>query len=56
MSAHATTVKNTNDFTIAARAGITFDRTLIYGKAGWAWGNYKVNNSDTDAIANPYFF
>lgn len=39
-----TTVKNTNDFTIAARAGIAFDRTLIYGKAGWAWGNYKVDS------------
>jgi outer membrane immunogenic protein len=42
-----TTIKNTNDFTIAARAGIAFDRTLIYGKGGWAWGNYKVNSFDT---------
>jgi outer membrane immunogenic protein len=35
------TVKNNNDFTIAARAGITLDRTWIYGKAGWAWGSIK---------------
>ncbi|WP_156944429.1 outer membrane protein [Bradyrhizobium sp. Ec3.3] len=31
----------TDDFTIAARVGITFDRTLIYGKGGWAWGEFK---------------
>jgi outer membrane immunogenic protein len=37
------TMKNSNDFTIAARAGIAFDRTFIYGKGGWAWGNYKVD-------------
>jgi outer membrane immunogenic protein len=39
-------LKNKDDFTIAARAGITFDRTLIYGKGGWAWGefdSYRVN-------------
>ena len=33
---------NNNDFTIAARAGMTFDRTLIYGKGGWAFGSYKA--------------
>jgi outer membrane immunogenic protein len=38
------TVKNTADFTIAARAGITFDRTLIYAKGGWAWGQTKFNS------------
>jgi len=27
--------------TIAARAGITFDRTMIYGKGGWAWSHFK---------------
>ncbi len=35
------TLSNKNDFTIAARAGITFDRTLIYGKGGWAWGSFS---------------
>ena len=40
-------MKNSNDFTIAARAGITFDRTFIYGKGGWAWGNYKVSLVET---------
>jgi outer membrane immunogenic protein len=37
-------IKNNNDFAIAARAGITFDRTLIYGKGGWAWGSFNSNN------------
>ena len=34
------TTKNTNEFSIAGRAGIAFDRTLIYGKGGWAWGSF----------------
>jgi outer membrane immunogenic protein len=37
--------RNKSDFSIAARAGITFDRTLIYGKAGWVWGNFTFDNS-----------
>jgi outer membrane immunogenic protein len=37
--------KNKNDFSIAARAGITFDRTLVYGKAGWAWGQFDYYSS-----------
>jgi outer membrane immunogenic protein len=40
------TTSNNNDFTIAARAGITFDRTLIYGKGGWAWGAFKTSSID----------
>jgi outer membrane immunogenic protein len=35
-----TTLRNKDDFTVAARVGITFDRTLIYGKGGWAWGKF----------------
>ena len=31
-------MKNNNDFTIAARIGIAFDRTLIYGKGGLGLG------------------
>jgi hypothetical protein len=34
------TAKNKYDFSIAVRAGITFDRTLVYGKAGWVWGKF----------------
>jgi outer membrane immunogenic protein len=41
------TTKNNNDFTIAARVGIAFDRTLIYGKGGWAWGSFDFNNTST---------
>jgi outer membrane immunogenic protein len=36
-----TIVKNTSDYTIAGRLGIVFDRTLIYGKGGWAWGSHS---------------
>jgi outer membrane immunogenic protein len=39
------TTKNNNDFTIAARVGIAFDRTLIYGKGGWAWGSFDFTNT-----------
>jgi outer membrane immunogenic protein len=46
-------MKNSNDFTIAARVGMAFDRTLIYGKGGWAFGNYKVNSSDICCGVNP---
>ena len=35
--------KNKSDFDIAARVGIAFDRTLVYGKAGWAWGNFNFD-------------
>jgi outer membrane immunogenic protein len=37
---------NRNDFTIAARAGIALDRTLIYGKGGWAWGSFSNTSTD----------
>ena len=43
-STNSFTTKNDNDFTIAARAGIAFDRTLIYGKGGWAWGAFKTSS------------
>ncbi len=44
-------VQNKNDFSIAARAGIAFDRTLIYGKGGWAWGSFS--RSSIDAFGTP---
>lgn len=40
------TLSNNNDFSIAARVGIAFDRTLIYGKGGWAWGAFKDSTTD----------
>ena len=39
--------KNKYDFSIAARAGIAFDRTLVYGKAGWVWGKFDFLETDT---------
>src|SRR5579863_9333142 len=40
--------QNKYDFTIAGRMGIAFDRTLVYGKGGWAWGKF-------DALASSGF-
>src|SRR6266436_3544518 len=40
------TTKNKWDFSIAARAGIAFDRTLVYGKAGWVWGKFDLFSND----------
>jgi outer membrane immunogenic protein len=41
------TTRNKDDFSIAARAGIALDRTLIYGKAGWVWGKFTFSETDT---------
>jgi outer membrane immunogenic protein len=32
--------KNKDDFSIAGRVGLAFDRTLVYGKGGWVWGKF----------------
>jgi outer membrane immunogenic protein len=40
------TTKNKWDFSIAARAGVAFDRTFIYGKAGWVWGKFDILSTD----------
>ncbi len=42
------TTKNKYDFSIAARAGIAFDRTLVYGKAGWVWGKFDLVRTEND--------
>jgi outer membrane immunogenic protein len=42
--------KNKSDFAISARAGIALDRTLIYGKAGWVWGNFTFDTVETETI------
>ncbi len=39
------TTTNTRDFSVAGRAGFAFDRTLIYGKGGWAWGSFDYNST-----------
>jgi outer membrane immunogenic protein len=40
--------KNKADYSIAARAGIAFDRTLVYGKAGWVWGKFDIAGTFSD--------
>jgi outer membrane immunogenic protein len=49
------TAKNKYDFSIAARAGIAFDRTLVYGKAGWVWGKFDFLSTDSCCGTNPGF-
>ena len=43
----AATTRNKYDFSIAARAGIAFDRTLVYGKAGWVWGKFDFDQTSS---------
>jgi outer membrane immunogenic protein len=57
----ANTTQNKYDFSIAARAGIAFDRTLVYGKAGWVWGKFDFLETFTETcptsagcIPNPF--
>jgi outer membrane immunogenic protein len=38
-------VKNKSDWDIAARMGVAFDRALVYGKAGWVWGNFNYHQA-----------
>jgi outer membrane immunogenic protein len=46
-----TTFNNRYDYTIAGRVGLTFDRTLVFAKGGWAWGNYKFTDSFASATS-----
>jgi outer membrane immunogenic protein len=41
-----TSAKNTSDFSIAARIGLAFDRTLVYAKGGWVWGRFAFDEID----------
>jgi len=50
-----TTLENRYDFTIAGRVGLAFDRTLVFAKGGWAWGNYRLSDNSTDLIAGSSF-
>jgi outer membrane immunogenic protein len=45
-------IKNKWDYDVAGRFGIAVDRALIYGKAGWAFGGFGWNFSDTDGYSN----
>lgn len=47
------TTKNTSNFSIAARAGFAFDRTLIYGKGGWVVGSFDFNSTLICCLAAP---
>jgi outer membrane immunogenic protein len=45
---------NKSDYSIAARVGIAFDRTLIYGKAGWVWGNFAFDGLFTTSFGGGF--
>jgi outer membrane immunogenic protein len=47
ITSFAATTKNRDDFSIAARVGMAFDRTLVYGKAGWVWGDFSFASAQT---------
>ena len=53
-STFGSSIANNSDFTIAARIGWAFDRTMIYGKGGWAWGSFKANSFESCCNANPF--
>jgi outer membrane immunogenic protein len=40
--------RNKWDYTVAGRIGVAYERAFIYGKAGWAWGNYDFTASFTE--------
>ena len=39
--------RNKWDATVAGRIGASYERAFIYGKLGWAWGQYDFNASQT---------
>jgi len=45
-----TTFENRADYTIAGRVGLAFDRTLVFAKGGWAWGDYRFGSSFNDVF------
>jgi outer membrane immunogenic protein len=40
-------VRNRYDAAVSARAGLAFDRTLIFGKAGIAFGNFEFSSRES---------
>ena len=45
--ATAAEVRNRWDYTVAGRIGVAYERAFIYGKAGWAWGKFDFNASQS---------
>ena len=45
--------KNKSDFTVAGRIGVAYERAFIYGKAGWAWGNFDFAASESFGFNGP---
>ena len=35
------------EVTVAGRIGVAYERAFIYGKAGWAWGEYDFTSART---------
>jgi outer membrane immunogenic protein len=52
LSVNSNATSNKYDFSIAARAGIALDRTLIYGKAGWVWGRFDFFEVDNQSCCS----
>ena len=55
-SSFGDTINNTSDFTLAVRAGYTFDRTLLYAKGGWAFGAFNASTTTSCCGNNPNIF
>jgi outer membrane immunogenic protein len=49
------TVRNRWDADLAVRLGLAIDRTLVYGKAGAAFGSFDFGQSGVDVDGNPFF-
>ena len=45
--------RNKSDFTVAGRIGVAYERAFIYGKAGWAWGNFDYAASQSFGFNGP---
>lgn len=50
-SSFGESTRNKYDFSIAGRLGATFDRTMVYGKAGWVWGQFEF--SEMNSFGSP---
>ena len=50
-STFSSTARNRNDWDIAVRMGVTFDRALFYGKLGIASGRFDYNTSESPGFS-----
>ncbi len=48
-------LRENEDFSIRGRLGIAFDRVLIYGTGGGAYGNFHTSYNDTDFFNTGHF-